>query len=114
MLLGIIGGNMIKEAVSPDEERASGSLAWKGMLLMAIATSIDALAVGITFAFLDVNVPFAVLFIGVTTFLLSAVGVKVGSVFGTRYKARAELAGGVILILLGLKILAEHMGWIAF
>ncbi len=114
VLLGIIGGNMIKEAVSPDEERASGSLAWKGMLLMAIATSIDALAVGITFAFLDVNVPFAVLFIGVTTFLLSAVGVKVGSVFGTRYKARAELAGGVILILLGLKILAEHMGWIAF
>lgn len=114
VLLVLIGGNMIKEAVCPDEERASGSLAWQGMLVMAVATSIDALAVGITFAFLEVNVPFAVLFIGATTFVLSAVGVKVGSVFGTRYKAKAELAGGVILILLGCKILAEHMGWIAF
>ena len=117
VLLALIGANMIKEALSPEAEscdRSAPSLAWKGMLVMAIATSIDALTVGITFAFLDVNVPFAVLVIGVTTFLLSAAGVKVGSVFGTRYKAKAELTGGVILILLGCKILAEHMGWIAF
>lgn len=113
LLLGIIGGNMIKEALSGDEEseKTNGSLAPRVMLMMAIATSIDALAVGVTFAFLEVNLLFAVLFIGSITFVLSALGVKVGSVFGTRYKARAELAGGVILILLGCKILIEHMGW---
>ena len=80
------------------------------MFLLAVATSIDALAVGVTFAFLDVEILPAVSFIGVTTFLLSAVGVKVGNVFGTRYESRAELAGGVILILLGFKILLEHLG----
>jgi putative Mn2+ efflux pump MntP len=79
------------------------------MLLLAIATSIDALAVGVTFAFLSVNIVPAVSFIGITTFLFSFVGVKVGSVFGTRYKAKAELAGGIILILLGVKILLEHL-----
>jgi putative Mn2+ efflux pump MntP len=84
------------------------------MLLLAIATSIDALAVGVTFAFLQVNLPFAVLFIGATTFVLSAIGVKVGSVFGTRYKSKAELAGGVILVLLGVKILLEHLGILVF
>jgi putative Mn2+ efflux pump MntP len=84
------------------------------MLLLAIATSIDALAVGVTFAFLQVNLPFAVLFIGATTFVLSAIGVKVGSVFGTKYKSKAELAGGVILVLLGVKILLEHLGILAF
>ena len=80
------------------------------MFVLAVATSIDALAVGITFAFLRVNIWAAVSFIGVITFLLSTAGVKVGNVFGVKYKSRAELAGGVILILLGLKILLEHLG----
>ncbi len=112
-LLGIIGANMIKEALSSKEEdAASGSLDVKTMFLMAVATSIDALAVGISFAFLQVNILFAVLFISVTTFILSAVGVRIGNVFGTKYKAKAEFAGGVILILMGCKILAEHMGWL--
>ena len=115
VLLGIIGVNMIREAVSEKEEEPScpqeeASLAVKDMFLLAVATSIDALAVGVTFAFLDVEILPAVSFIGVTTFLLSAVGVKVGNVFGTRYESRAELAGGVILILLGFKILLEHLG----
>jgi putative Mn2+ efflux pump MntP len=108
-LLCFIGINMIKEAMSKDEESADASLALKTMLLLAIATSIDALAVGVTFAFLSVNIVPAVSFIGITTFLFSFVGVKVGSVFGTRYKAKAELAGGIILILLGVKILLEHL-----
>ena len=115
VLLGIIGVNMIREAVSEKEEepgclQEEVSLAVKDMFLLAVATSIDALAVGVTFAFLDVEILPAVSFIGVTTFLLSAVGVKVGNVFGTRYESRAELAGGVILILLGFKILLEHLG----
>ena len=84
------------------------------MLVMAIATSIDALAVGVTFAFLEVRILPAVSFIGVITFLLSALGVKIGSIFGTRYKSKAELAGGVILILLGIKILLEHLGYLPF
>lgn len=108
-LLGFIGVNMIKEAMSKEEEPADASLSAKNMLLLAIATSIDALAVGVTFAFLSVQIIPAVSFIGVTTFLLSMVGVKVGSVFGTRYKSKAEFAGGIILILLGIKILIEHL-----
>lgn len=116
ILLALIGANMLWEAFSKgeEEESACSDYSFKTMLLMAIATSIDALAVGVTFAFLDVNLLFAVLFIGVTTFALSAAGVRIGNVFGVRYKARAELAGGIILILLGCKILAEHMGWLAF
>lgn len=78
--------------------------------MLALATSIDALAVGVTFAFLQVNIWLAVAFIGATTFLLSALGVKVGNVFGNRFKAKAELAGGAILILMGVKILLEHTG----
>lgn len=113
-LLTLIGVNMIREAFSKDEEKADDSLAFKTMLVMAVATSIDALAVGITFAFLDVNVLLAVAFIGVTTFLLSAAGVKIGNVFGSKYKAKAEFAGGLILVLLGLKILLEHLGVISF
>lgn len=113
-LLGIIGVNMIREALSGEEEEESdASLSFRPMLLMAVATSIDALAVGINFAFLDVNWLLAAVCIGVTTFVLSGIGVKVGSVFGTRYKARAELAGGVILVLLGVKILLEHLGFLA-
>ena len=110
ILSGAIGGNMIKEAFSGGENEADGSFGFKTMLVMAIATSIDALAVGITFALLpDVNIVAAVSFIGVTTFILSAVGVKIGNVFGAKYKSKAELAGGIILIILGIKILIEHL-----
>lgn len=109
-LLVFIGGNMIREAVSGEEEEADDSLDVKTMLLLAVATSIDALAVGVTFAFLpDTNITAAVLFIGVVTFVLSAIGVKVGNVFGSRYKNKAEFAGGLILIILGIKILVEHL-----
>ena len=103
---------MIKEALSKEEEEADASLSFKKMLLLAIATSIDAFAVGVSFAFMEIGsliVP-AVLLIGVITFALSMVGVKVGNVFGTKYKAKAELAGGIILILLGVKIMLEHFG----
>ena len=115
VLLAAIGANMIKESFSKEESETNSSFAFKPMLLMALATSIDALAVGITFALLpDVNVPLAVCLIGVTTFVCSAAGLKVGNLFGLRYKAKAELAGGIILILIGLKILLEHLGVISF
>ena len=110
ILLGIIGANMIKEACSGDCEKEDDSLDIRTMFLLAVATSIDALAVGITFAFLDVHIIAAVSFIGVTTFVISAIGVKIGNVFGTKYKSKAEFAGGAILILLGVKILLEHLG----
>ena len=100
VLLLIIGANMIKESFDKSEESANASLGFKIMLMLAIATSIDALAVGVTFAFLDVT--------------LSAIGVKAGSVFGVKYKSKAELAGGIILILIGTKILLEHLGIISF
>ena len=110
LLLGFIGVNMIKEAVQKDdEEETDDSLAQRDMLILAVATSIDALAAGITLAFLEVHIVPAVSFIGITTFILSVAGVKVGNVFGNRYKAKAELAGGIILILLGIKILIEHL-----
>lgn len=112
VLLFIIGGNMIKEALSKDEEPASESLAFKEMIVLALATSIDALAVGVTFAFLKVQIVPAVLFIGVITFTLSSLGVKIGNIFGSRYKSKAELAGGIILILMGCKILLEHLGYL--
>lgn len=110
VLLFIIGGNMIKEALSKEEEEANDSLAFKEMLLLALATSIDALAVGVTFAFLKVQIIPAVSFIDVITFTLSAIGVKIGNIFGSRYKSKAELTGGIILILMGCKILLEHLG----
>ena len=113
-LLVLIGGNMIKEALSKEEEEADASLAVGAMLMLAIATSIDALAVGITFAFLNAPVGWAVAFIGLITFSLSALGVKIGNLFGTCYKCKAELAGGVVLCLMGAKILLEHLGVIAF
>ena len=106
VLLSLIGGNMLREGLSKEtpEERNS-SFSFKTMLVL------DALAVGITFALLpDVDLPAAVSFIGATTFILSAVGLKVGNVFGLKYKSRAEIAGGIILILLGVKILLEHLG----
>ena len=110
-LLALIGGNMIREALFEKKESApDGALSFGAMLPMALATSIDALAVGITFAFLDVPIWSSVLLIGVTTGLISIAGVKVGSLFGAKYEKKAELLGGVILILLGLKILLEHLG----
>lgn len=109
ILLVLIGGNMIKESLEKDEEEVDASMDFKSMLMLAIATSIDALAIGVTFAFLKVNIAYAVSFIGCVTFVCSAVGVKIGSIFGTKYKAKAELAGGVVLILIGLKILIEGL-----
>lgn len=112
VLLALIGGNMIREALDNDEEEADASLDVKTMFLLAVATSIDALAIGITFAFLKVNIIPAVCFIGSVTFIISFAGVKIGNVFGVRYKNKAEIVGGVILILLGLKILLEHLGFL--
>lgn len=112
VLLALIGGNMIREASDNDEEEADASLDVKTMFLLAVATSIDALAIGITFAFLKVSIIPAVCFIGSVTFIISFAGVKIGNVFGARYKNKAEIVGGVILILLGLKILLEHLGFL--
>lgn len=112
VLLALIGGNMIHEALDNDEEEADASLNVKTMFLLAVATSIDALAIGITFAFLEVNIIPAVCFIGIVTFIISFAGVKIGNVFGARYKNKAEIVGGIILILLGLKILLEHLGFL--
>lgn len=109
VLLAFIGGEMIRESFDKAEE-LNDDFGFRTMLMMAVATSIDALAVGITFAFLDVNILPAAGLIGITTFSLSALGIYIGHAFGARYKARAELAGGVILILIGLKILLEHLG----
>ena len=115
VLLAAIGAGMIKESLSKEESEGNDSFSFKTMLLLALATSIDALAVGVTFALLpDVNVPLAVSLIGVTTFAFSATGLKVGNVFGLRYKAKAEFTGGLILILIGLKILLEHLGVVSF
>ena len=111
ILLGMIGFNMIKESRETDCECLDCSFDVKAMIPLAVATSIDALAVGVTFAFLHVNIFWAVTFIGVITFVLSSIGVKVGNVFGEKYKSKAELAGGVILILMGTKILLEHLGF---
>ena len=113
ILLAIIGGNMIRESFSP-EETCDGSFSVKTMLPLAAATSIDALAVGITFAFLQVSIVPAVSFIGVITFLLSAAGLKIGNVFGSRWRSKAEFLGGLVLILMGAKILLEHLGILSF
>ena len=118
-LLAWIGGNMIREALSGEEDEAEdtatgGGLDHKKLFLMAIATSIDALAVGVTFAFLETPILSAVSLIGVTTFCISVAGVAVGCWFGARYKQRAEITGGVILVLLGCKILLEHLGLLSF
>ena len=102
-LLAIIGINMIREALSKNEEKVDNSLDIKTMFMLAVATSIDALAVGISLSVFDINIWFSVLCIGVTTFLFSAAGLKIGSLFGTRYKSKAEFLGGAILIILGIK-----------
>ena len=115
VLLALIGFNMIKESrEEEEEEKPYAGVNFKELLILAVATSIDALAVGVTFAFLQVNIVSAITIIGCTTFVISIAGVYVGNVFGSRYKSRAELTGGVILILIGLKILLEHLGVIAF
>ena len=114
VLLAGIGVNMLREALKNEESGEDASLAVKVMLPLALATSIDALAVGVTFGFLQVRIVPAVCFIGAVTFLLSAAGVKIGSLFGERWRKGAQIAGGVILILLGLKILLEHLGVISF
>ena len=116
VLLALIGLNMIRESreKNEEEEKTDASLSPRSMLPLAIATSIDALAVGISFAFLKVEIVPAVSFIGIITLILSIVGVKIGNVFGARYKSRAELAGGLVLILLGTKILLEHLELLPF
>lgn len=108
-LLAVIGGNMVRESFS-DAEKLDDDFGFRTMLLLAIATSIDALAVGVTFAFLTVRILPAAGLIGVVTFLLSGAGVYIGHVFGAKYKAGAERVGGIILIFIGLKILLEHLG----
>ena len=110
VLLGLIGGNMIRESFGKEEECCDCSFGPRAMLPMAVATSIDALAVGITFAFLKVNIATAVSFIGVITFVLSGIGVMLGHTIGERNKTYAERIGGAVLILMGLKILLEHLG----
>lgn len=114
ILLVLIGGNMVREALAPEEEAVACAvdtrLDYKQLFLMAVATSIDALAVGVTFAFLEVTIVPAITLIGCTTFCISLAGVVVGNFFGARYKKRAEVVGGVILMLLGVKILLEHLG----
>lgn len=114
VLLAIIGGNMLREGIRGDEEACDPSLSFGVMFMLAVATSIDALAVGVSFAFLKVNIGAAVAFIGCITFLISAAGVKVGNHFGARYKAKAEIFGGAVLILIGVKILLEHLGLLSF
>lgn len=117
-LLAFIGIKMIIDAIKEwnceDKAEDSDRLDIKELFMLAVATSIDALAVGITFAFLQVSIGAAVSIIGVTTFVLSIVGVVIGNKFGSRYKSKAELAGGIILVLMGLKILLEHLGIINF
>lgn len=114
VLLGLIGANMLREAAGGEDDSAEDSLSVRSMLPLAVATSIDALAVGVTFAFIGVNIAVAVTLIGITTLIISSAGVKIGNIFGAKYKKKAEIAGGVILILLGLKILLEHLGVISF
>ncbi len=119
ILLGFIGGKMVVEAIREKDEavevgKMDPPLDLKEMFILAIATSIDALAVGITFAFLQVPIVEAISIIGITTFVISVIGVYVGNFFGNRYKKKAELAGGMILILIGLKILLEHLGILTF
>ena len=113
-LLFLIGANMIREAVWGKEENQDGSLGFKTMFLLAIATSIDALAVGVSFACIQVRLWSLVLIIGLTTFLFSVLGVKIGNVFGSKYEKSAGIIGGIILIFIGLKILMEHLGVISF
>lgn len=107
ILLGIIGLNMILDSFK--KESIDDNLEFKTMIILAIATSIDALAIGITFAFLEVNIYFAVTLTAIITFIISALGVKIGNIFGNKYSSKAEIFGGIVLILMGIKILLEHL-----
>ena len=110
VLLGAIGGKMIKESFSKEEEKVNENpFRFTKMLLLSIVTSIDALAVGITFAFFEVNIFTSIVIIGLTTFFISIGGMKIGNIFGAKFKSKSELMGGIILIILGLKILLEHL-----
>jgi putative Mn2+ efflux pump MntP len=113
-LLSLIGIHMIKESREQVCEDVDSSFGFKAMLTLAIATSIDALVIGMTFAFLRVNILFAISIIGIITFIISIIGVKIGNTFGNKHKSHAELAGGIILILIGIKVLLEHLGVINF
>ena len=113
ILLAIIGGNMIKDSTDDEVEKRNDKVDVKTMLLLAIATSIDALAVGVTFAFFEVNLLLSISIIGIITFVLSFLGVIIGNKFGDKFQNRAELAGGIVLIIIGLKILLEHLGILA-
>ena len=115
-LLFLIGANMIREAIwgKKEEGENNGALDFKTMFLLAIATSIDALAVGVSFACIQVKLWSSVIIIGITTFMFSVLGVKIGHVFGSKYEKSASILGGIILILIGLKILLEHLGIISF
>ena len=108
VLLGLIGANMVRESRA-GEEKLDDSFTVSTMLILAVATSIDALAIGVTFAFLGVNIVEAIILIGITTGIISGVGLKIGNVFGSRYKSKAEMAGGIVLILMGIKILEQHL-----
>jgi putative Mn2+ efflux pump MntP len=109
VLLALIGSNMVKESREQDEVEACPDFSFRKMLALAVATSIDALAVGVTFAFLKINIWTAALVIGVTTAAISGAGLKIGNIFGSRYKSKAELVGGIILITMGTRILVEHL-----
>jgi len=114
ILLGIIGGKMIKDSFVDESDNCNDDVSFKTMFVLAVATSIDALAIGITFAFLNVNLILAVTIIGVITFILAVIGTKIGNRFGDKYQNKAELVGGIILVLLGIKILLEHLNIIKF
>ena len=127
ILLSFIGIKMIRESMEKDNDveivnftqvnihkEDINQLGFKNMVILAIATSIDALAVGVTFAFLQIDIIPAVFFIGVVTFILSTVGMKLGNIFGSKYKSTAQFVGGAILILMGIKILFEHLGFLPF
>ena len=114
ILLLLIGANMIREAMGEEEGETNDSFSFLIMVTLAVATSIDALAVGITFAFLEVSIWLAVALISGVTFVISAAGVKIGNVFGAKFQRKAEVLGGVILILIGTKILLEHLGLLSF
>lgn len=109
VLLGIIGSNMIRESLKGDECEIHPDFSARAMFMLAIATSIDALAVGVSFAFLQIDILPAASIIGITTFILSMIGLRIGNIFGCRFKSKAEFAGGIVLIIIGIKILAEHL-----
>ena len=110
ILLAIIGGNMIKESADENEKKLNDKVDVKTMILLSIATNIDALAVGVTFAFFEVSLLLAILIIGMISFILSVLGVITGNKFGNKLQNKAELTGGIIIIIIGFKILLEHLG----